>query len=45
MAADVSTAESEAKVDDLFQLNQNTFYEYLAAAGDDLVVVDFYTTW
>lgn len=29
----------------LLELNQDTFYEYLKAQGDTLVVVDFYTDW
>lgn len=46
--AGVDTAVPEKKVmdaPDIPLLDQNTFYDALSAAGDSLVVVDFYTDW
>ncbi len=34
-----------AKKDSLTELTKDNFYEFLASAGDNLVVVDFYTDW
>lgn len=39
----MAAAVEEAK--DLYELNQNNFYDYLKEAGNDLVVVDFFTDW
>eukprot|EP00877_Chromochloris_zofingiensis_P003907 jgi/Chrzof1/13517/Cz08g00220.t1 len=36
---------SSSQAEGLLELNKDTFYPYLEAAGDTLVVVDFYTDW
>lgn len=43
---DVSAPEKPAPgAPDIVLLNQDNFYDSLTAAGDSLVVVDFFTDW
>lgn len=44
--ATASVAPTDATtVADLELVNQSNYYDYLRSAGDELVVVDFYTDW